>query len=67
MTLADAIRRAVEDQNPKMALRIAGHLRHRLGLDYAGSWELVHRASGASQAEWDALLYEGEEDPACSA
>jgi hypothetical protein len=59
MTLAEAIQEAVATNNAEACGRIAELLRFR-GMDYAGTYELVHKLTGIELPEWDSLLYETE-------
>jgi hypothetical protein len=62
MTLADAVKKAVAEQNAPLVGRIAEKLRVR-GLNYQQSYELVNSIQPIGLAEWDALLYESEVYP----
>jgi len=55
----DVIIKAVEEQNGKLAVQICDHLRSK-GCRYAFIYKMVNGIIPISEADWDALLYEGE-------
>ena len=59
MTIKETLKRAVETQNAVAAGRIADALREQ-GLRYSEIYALARDASGVSEADWEALMYEAD-------
>ena len=59
MTVAEAIKKAVETGNAAMAGVAADALRNR-GWDYEAIYQTAKRFTGVSPADWEALMYESE-------
>jgi len=55
-TLRQRIERAVRANDSKAAQRIVEFLRFRHGMNYREIYDVAHRCSGVSVAQWDALL-----------
>lgn len=60
LTIDDAIAKAIDEQIPKLAIRIAEKLRMQ-GCNYDGVFKRVQSVRpNITLPEWDALLYEGD-------
>lgn len=56
---ANIIRDVVNGKDATMCVKIADTLRMS-GFNYGRIYRLVSNVTGISEADWDALLYEGE-------
>jgi len=62
MTLADAIKNAVDTRDPREVESVANFMRFRLGLDYNKSFAMVRKVfPQMTVAEWDELLYQADQ------
>ena len=57
MNLRDVIKKAVKNEDAKLAGKIAEKLRMK-GLDYDGTYEFVNNVAPIELTEWESLLYE---------
>lgn len=64
MKMREAIARAVENQDARLAGALSDVCRFRLGLNYQETLELVQSVRPeVTPAEWDALLYVADSCP----
>ena len=56
MTLGEALKRAIEERNHRMAGRIVDRLRFSHGWNYQKTYGLAQKLTGIDLAEWDALM-----------
>ncbi len=59
MTGAEAIRKAVTENDAKLAGRISDDMRSR-GIRYSGVFASFNRVTGIDAADFDALMYEAD-------
>ena len=60
MTLKEAIKKAVDEDNATLAGRCADTMRFGFGLDYNESFAMVEKITGTDVATWDSLLYRAD-------
>jgi len=63
MKLAEAIRQAVQDENPVLASKLADYMRFRLGWNYGQTAAFVAKACAemfddrTARTRWEGLMY----------
>ena len=57
---ANIIRDIVKGEDAKSCVKLADTLRMDYGFTYGRIWRMVSNVTGISAADWDELLYEGE-------
>lgn len=60
MTLKEAIKKAVTENDATKAGRIVENLRFKHGLDYKGCARMFENCAGCSEADFEALMYESD-------
>ena len=60
MTIVEAVKKAVEDDDPRLAGAVADTLRFKAGLDYNGTYAFAHEHTGVGEAEWEGLMYRAD-------
>jgi hypothetical protein len=60
MTINEAIVRAVNEGNARMAGSIADQMFFRHGWNYNRIYDLAKKLTGISGPDWDALMYEAD-------
>lgn len=66
MTIGEALKKAIDERNPAMAGRIVDNLRFRFGMRYADAYGMAHRLTGISEADWEGLMYEADQEEAAA-
>jgi len=60
--LDNTIRRAIDNQDCLLAVRIGDFFRHHFGMNYGETYDRVVKACPSiSKGDWDALLLEGSQ------
>jgi hypothetical protein len=62
MRLDDALKRAVQERNLRMIVKVVDLLRFKSGLTYAQTFAFVNQVTGIDEAAWEGLLYEADNE-----